>query len=64
MDLKTMNEPLKITYRHGDREISVQIDNCIGHISEAFDAFFDVLKGAGFHEESIDKYLTEHESNT
>ena len=56
-----MNEPLKITYRHGDREISVQIDNCVGHISEAFDAFFDVLKGAGFHEESIDKYLKEYE---
>ena len=57
-----MNEPLKITYRHGDREISVQIDNCIGHISEAFDAFFDVLKGAGFAQESIDKYL-DNESN-
>lgn len=57
-----MNEPLKITYRHGDHEVSVQV-NCIGHISEAFDVFFAVLKGAGFHEESIEKYLAEYESD-
>lgn len=57
MDLKTMNEPLKITYRHGDHEVSVQVDSCDGHISEAFDVFFDVLKGAGFGRETIEKYL-------
>jgi len=58
-----MNEPLKITYRHGDHKVSVQV-NCDGHISEAFDVFFDVLKGAGFAEESIDKYLKGDESDT
>ena len=57
-----MKEPLKITYRHGDHEVSVQV-NCIGHISEAFDVFIDVLKGAGFHEESINEYLKGHVSD-
>lgn len=57
-----MNEPLKITYRHGNHKVSVQV-NCVGHISEAFDVFIDVLKGAGFAKESIDKYLKEYESD-
>jgi hypothetical protein len=52
-----MKEPLKITYRHGDHEVSVQVDDSDGHIDNVMSLFFECLKGAGFQQESIDKYL-------
>ena len=52
-----MKSPLKISLRHGDHKVSVEVDDSDGHIDNVMTLFFEVLKGAGFQQESIDKFL-------
>ena len=54
-----MKQPFRITIEHYNQKVSVEVDHSDVSLSEVADLLEQVLKGAGFLEESVTKMINQ-----
>ena len=50
------NEPLKITLEFYNKKISTQVDNSDLKLSELHELWLGILKGMGYHSDTIEEF--------
>ena len=57
--MKNIKQPFRITIEHYNQKVSVEVDHSDVSLSEVADLLEQVLKGAGFLEESVTKMINQ-----
>jgi|SaaInl74LU_5_DNA_1037368.scaffolds.fasta_scaffold38225_1 hypothetical protein len=58
-EMKDLKQPFRITIEHYNQKVSVEVDHSDVSLSEVADLLEQVLKGAGFLEESVTKMINQ-----